>query len=453
MGRNVLTVDRANLNGDLFFNLRAATLNDPATTLLRILPGGGSSANYADLSGATVRLSNFGSGADRSLYPGDEFYLIDTSNPTGGNLDGNPTNNIAYARQGLTRGYYFTVDKNPTKNALSGIQNRMLVARLLNGVPIASHEARILTEGRSASLAVLGQSADWLADHSYQQADLALRRGENRGVFGGIDGSSIHANTGARIKMHGNMVLAGVAGKHERADSSFLLGGYFEGGYADYNIRGKFGHPDHPGMKGKGNLRYYGVGLMARQRWDNGFRIEGSARVGRLENRFRSRDFSDASGAYAKYDLHTAYFGAHLGVGYEWQVNEHSRLDFLARYYWARQNGKTVPVSSDKSERVKFKGDNSHRARIGSRYTYVKDEWHSYYVGLAYEYEFDNRTRASSYGNDFDVPSLKGSSGVGEIGMIIYPRDNERLSIECGLQGYTGKREGVSGGIRVGWKF
>jgi hypothetical protein len=441
---NELTVNQANLNGNLHFNLNAPTvvLNDDSTALLKI-----HSPNATDIGGATVSLGNFGSASDATLAPGDKFYLIDTD--SNNLLANDPANNMAYARQGLTRGYNFIIDKEGASG--NAADEKQLVARLLRGV-VPAKEARILTEGRSASLALLGQTADWLADHSYQQADLALRRGEKHAAFGGVDGSRIRADTGSHVNLHGNMMLAGLASRSDSSDSSFLFGGYFEGGYANYNIHGKFGHPDSPNMKGKGNLRFYGFGLMARQRWDSGFRLEASARAGRLENRFHSHDLTDpTTGAMAKYNLHTAYFGAHVGAGYEHELDEHSRLDFVARYYWARQNGKSVTLGN--GERVKFQGDDSSRVRVGSRYTYVKDETHSYYVGLAYEYEFDHRTRASSYGNDFSVPTLKGSSGVGEIGMIVYPRGNERFSAEFGLQGYTGKREGVSGGIRVGWKF
>jgi hypothetical protein len=37
--------------------------------------------------------------------------------------------------------------------------------------------------------------------------------------------------------------------------------------------------------------------------------------------------------------------------------------------------------------------------------------------------------------------------------MIVHPKNHDRFSAEFGIQGYTGKREGFSGGIRVGWKF
>jgi hypothetical protein len=37
--------------------------------------------------------------------------------------------------------------------------------------------------------------------------------------------------------------------------------------------------------------------------------------------------------------------------------------------------------------------------------------------------------------------------------MIIRPRENSNLTLEGGLQGYTGVRRGISGGIRLGLEF
>ncbi|MDR1462264.1 MAG: autotransporter domain-containing protein, partial [Azoarcus sp.] len=326
-----------------------------------------------------------------------------------------------------------------------------LVARLLDA-PLPAPEARILAEGRIAGLALLGQNANWLADHSYQQADLGLRHGENRAFFGGADFASVRIDTGSNVDYKGYTVVAGEAVKREKEDQSLLIGGFFEGGYGEYDVHGKFGHPSHPNMKGEGTMNYYGIGLMVRQRWDKGFRLEGSLRGGRQENRFRSRDLDDVDGEFAKYKLDVPWFGAHLGAGYEWQADEHNGFDTFLRYYWVRQNGKTVHLNKGR-ERVRFMDDNSHRLRAGGRYTRTKDVHSAWYLGLAYEYEFDHRAHARSIDGEIDVPDPRGSSFVGEIGMVLHPKDHDRFSIEFGLQGYAGKREGVSGGARLGWKF
>jgi hypothetical protein len=450
MGKNKWRIHKADLNGGLHFNLMAAVKNDLSTTLLTIGEGVNSGSPYASIAGATVSLSNFAFGP--ALNPGDEFYLIAAD--AADDLADAPVNNTAYARQGMTRGYNFVIDKNPTQNNLdaSGAdKSRMLVARLVSA-PLPARETRILTEGRVASLALLGQNANWLADHSYQQADLALRQGENRAFFGGADYAETRIDTGSTVDYRGYSLVAGEAIKREKADQSFLLGGFFEAGYGDYDIHGKFGHPDHPNMKGDGTLRYYGLGVMARQKWDKGLRLEGSLRGGRQENKFRSRDLTDVDGTTAKYTLHTPWFGAHLGAGYEWQANAQTAFDAYLRYYWTRQEGKSVHLNQHR-EKVRFLADESHRLRLGGRYTHIDDSRRAWYLGLAYEHEFNHRASARSMDGDIDTPDPSGDGFVGEIGMILHPENHKRLSAEFGLQGYTGKREGVSGGFRLGWKF
>jgi hypothetical protein len=458
MGKNALSIKSATFNGRLHFNLGAATVNDAdivnianKAALLTIDEGTNSSgAAYATLSGATVSLSNFAAGP--ALNPGDEFYLIQTTGAD--DLDGDPANNTAEARQGMTRVYNFIIDKNPAQNGLDANganQNQLLVARLVSA-PRPARETRILAEGRVAGLAILGQNANWLADHSYQQADLALRRGENRAHFGGVDYADVRMDTGSTVDYWGYTLVAGEAVKREKEDHSLLLGGFFEGGYGDYRVHGKFGRPDHPDMKGEGKLRYYGFGVMARQKWDSGLRLEGSLRGGRQENKFHSRDLADVDGATAKYKLEVPWYGAHLGVGHEWQKDEHSLFDLYLRYYWTRQGGKTARINNGKEE-VRFYADDSHRARLGGRYTRVSDAHRAWYLGLAYEREFDHRAKARSMDGDIDVPDPSGDGFVGEIGMILHPKNHERLSLEFGLQGYAGKREGASGGFRLGWKW
>jgi hypothetical protein len=444
MGRNVLTVNQANLNGRLHFNLPATVMGNVNTALLKIHhPGGPGQTSNADLSGSTVSLTDLPAGTP--LPAGAKFYLIDTDDDN--YLQNAPLNNYAYARQGLTMGYNFIIDK----QGMPGDFSRQLVARLpADGSGAgAARETRIFSEGRAAGLAFLSRFSSWLADHSYQQADLALKGEDGWTPFGGVDGALFRADTGSLIDIQGATMLAGVAFKRSGDAASILVGGFFEAGFASYDIQGDFNSPGRRNISGRGDLNFYGGGLMGRLRWHNGFRIEGSFRGGQLENKFSSRDYVDVNGTAASYEFTTPYFAAHAGLAYEWRINETSTLDFLTRYFWVGQNGVTTDLPT--GEKVKFDPDNSHRLRAGMRYTHAVNELFSWYVGAAYEHEFDNRPRGSAYGYDFDIPSLRGDGGVGEIGLIARSANN--FTIEAGLQGHVGRVSGVTGGVRIGWEF
>jgi hypothetical protein len=261
----------------------------------------------------------------------------------------------------------------------------------------------------------------------------------------------LHADTGSSISISGSHMLAGAAIKRSGTDASFLFGAFFEAAFASYDASGAFGpagRREH--LTADGDLEMYGGGVMARLRGKNGLRLEGSLRAGTIENDFTS-NLTDVDGTRAEYDITVPYLAAHAGVGYEWKINDTSTLDFLARYYWARQWGTTDALPT--GERVHFEADDSHRLRGGARYTYAYDERRFFYAGAALEHEFANRVKADAGYGTFDIPDLRGTIGVGELGLIIYPGDSDSLAIECGVQGYVGKLSGISGGIRMGWQF
>jgi hypothetical protein len=117
-------------------------------------------------------------------------------------------------------------------------------------------------------------------------------------------------------------------------------------------------------------------------------------------------------------------------------VTDTSSLDFLARYFWTRQNGETVSLAT--GEEITFRHDDSHRLRAGTRYTRDHNEHLSWYAGASLDYEFDGRVRASAqargHGFELDSPSLRGGTGVGEIGLISRPTKDNRFTLECGVQ-------------------
>jgi hypothetical protein len=73
--------------------------------------------------------------------------------------------------------------------------------------------------------------------------------------------------------------------------------------------------------------------------------------------------------------------------------------------------------------------------------------------GDKHQHEFDGRAKATTYGYAIDAPSLRGDTGIGELGLILKPSKNLPLSFDLSVQGYVGKRDGVTGSLQVRFEF
>jgi outer membrane autotransporter protein len=126
-------------------------------------------------------------------------------------------------------------------------------------------------------------------------------------------------------------------------------------------------------------------------------------------------------------------------------------MDFLIRYYWSRQDGETVTLPN--GEWIEFLNDDSHRARLGARFSRMQNSRRTWYVGAAVEHEFGGDIRARTSRFDLPASDLEGTTGIGELGLILRPDAKHNFSLETGIQGYVGKYEGFSLGVRFEWEF
>ena len=139
-----------------------------------------------------------------------------------------------------------------------------------------------------------------------------------------------------------------------------------------------------------------------------------------------------------------------VGVGKEFHVSENDTLGVYVRYAYAHTTGTSAHLSS--GETFDFDAVNSHRLRLGTRYTHGMTALSQFYAGLAWEYEFDGDARATSQGDSAPSPSLQGGSALLELGYRFAPQGS-RLSYDLNLNGWQGKRKGVTGGVSVKWAF
>ena len=181
-----------------------------------------------------------------------------------------------------------------------------------------------------------------------------------------------------------------------------------------------------------------------------GLYAEASFRVGNLSSDYRSDDVRNSAGNTASYDMSNTYYGAHAGLGYIWNLTDSASLDLYGKYFWTHQTGQSLTILRDT---FSIKDMDSHRVKLGGRLSYTVTDTFAPYVGAAWEYEFDGKARATTYGYDVPAPSLKGSTGVGEIGLSWKPAKAQGFSVDLGMQGYVGQRQGVSGNLMLKYEF
>ena len=182
-----------------------------------------------------------------------------------------------------------------------------------------------------------------------------------------------------------------------------------------------------------------------------GLYAEASLRAGSLTSDYESDDLRDnISGNTASYNLNSTYYGAHAGLGYIFAITNRASMDIYGKYFWTHQEGQSATILGNK---FNFEAMDSQRMRLGGRFDYEVLESVRPYLGAAWEHEFDGTARATTYGYDVPAPSLKGSSGMGEVGLTWNPLSAQEFSLDCGIQGYLGQREGVSGNLQLRYEF
>ena len=169
-----------------------------------------------------------------------------------------------------------------------------------------------------------------------------------------------------------------------------------------------------------------------------------------MKNDFIASNLVDFAGTRAAYDSKSAYYGAHVGGGYVLGLGEAASLDCYGRYLWTHQDGDDVRLTT--GETVNFDAVNSQRTQLGGRLTWAT-KYVNPYVGAAWEHEFDGQAAASVHGIALDEPSMKGDTGIGEIGVTLAETVSKNIGLDLGLQGYTGEKEGVAGTARLSFNW
>ena len=458
---------------NLHFYIPEGTTADPAAaTMLRLTNVGElSHDDKKNLSNVNVRVGLAGSRP--TLNVGDtvslmKAYKVDGSDNQAVEIINAPSVSDAEGMHGISLRYKFNLltreaqnETDPHTKNETHLKNELVAE--VSDVSV-NDQTKSLVETRVAATAMINSSGDLLADSGIGAAINAVsaaahapaaKSTANAGtqasaasaaassafqMWAAQSGSATRLNSGSYVDAKGWNLNLGFAKQATMGRNTVTYGPFIEYG------RGTYDSYLDDGTHGDGSMSHVGVGVMAVSKSDSGAYVEGSLRAGRVKSDYAG----DISNTAAAYDSSSTYYAAHIGVGREKELKGGDTIDTYAKYFYSHQGGDTVKLNT--GEVYDFDAVNSSRLRIGARYTKKLNGGGAFYTGLAYEYEFGSDAGATFGDYSTPSPSLKGSTGVLELGYRFAPKSSN-VSYGVSLMGMTGKRRGISGGVQINWAF
>ncbi|MDD6562219.1 MAG: autotransporter outer membrane beta-barrel domain-containing protein [Veillonellaceae bacterium] len=309
-------------------------------------------------------------------------------------------------------------------------------------------QSKSYVETQMAALAMVASGADLLANAGFTNAAQAVQDAKDSGDSGrsmvpyvAANYGSMRQESGSHVDVKGSNFNIGFAKEVKNGSGKLLFGPMFEYG------RGNYDSYLDDGTTGSGTAQNYGIGMMARQTNDNGFYYEGSVRYGKVTSDYSSSNVW--AGHDVSYDNSAKYWGAHVGVGKLQKLGGDNAIDLYGKLFYTNQGSSSVNINGDTLD---FSSVKSKRSRIGFRYIHGTSDVRSVYAGLAWQYEFDGAAHATANGFSTPSPSVKGSSGMLELGVLIAPKASP-VSFDLGVSGWAGKQKGYSLNANMLWSF
>ena len=309
-------------------------------------------------------------------------------------------------------------------------------------------QSKSYVETQMAALAMVASGADLLANAGFTNAAQAVQDAKDSGESGrsmvpyaAANYGSMRQESGSHVDVKGSNFNIGFAKEVKNGSGKLLFGPMIEYG------RGNYDSYLDDGTTGSGTAQNYGIGMMARQTNDNGFYYEGSVRYGKVTSDYSSSNV--LAGKDVSYDNSAKYWGAHVGVGKLQKLGGDNAIDLYGKLFYTNQGSSSVNIDGDTLD---FSSVKSKRSRIGFRYIHGTSKVRSVYAGLAWQYEFDGAAHATANGFSTPSPSVKGSSGMLELGVLIAPKASP-VSFDLGVSGWAGKQKGYSLNANMCWSF
>ncbi|MDR1164920.1 MAG: autotransporter outer membrane beta-barrel domain-containing protein [Deltaproteobacteria bacterium] len=385
------------------------------------------------------------------LAVGQTLTLIDVETYGGSVEKTYFTQDSAEGRHGSLINYEFDLYFDGNGNLLAEVK----------GVSPDKDRFKSISEGFLGGAAMIIQGSDQIVSAVVENA-VAAAKAERAGVlkrspifapFFAASGWSVRYKTGSHVDVNGFSWALGLSSGQDLSPGRLTLGVFAEYGVGFYNTFNSFANSGS--LRGDGDTRYIGGGVLGhfdfRGSARGNFYAEMSARAGRVKNDYHNDEYVGILGRPINYESSVPYFGFHFGTGYKFALGESGDLNAYGKYIWTRVGSDKVTLSS--GEPVSFDAVNSHRVRAGARYEFAVNESINPYFGLAYEREFNSKSKGEVYGVSFEPPEMEGSTGIGEVGLRFGPFASSAFSANLGFQGYVGKRQGYSGSLVCKFEF
>ncbi|MDD3115110.1 MAG: hypothetical protein PHQ44_05200 [Anaerovibrio sp.] len=431
---NTLNVKAQNLTAGNIANFNKINFFIPNTaadgSTLLTLTGNGDT----DISNAAVRAGVTIQG-NANLAKGDRVNLLVKSG-TGEIKDTNTGYGTLTVSEGVSADYTLSIAK-------SG-DAKSLVATVKSPPTALKEQTKSLAEAQAAGMALVNGGMDMLAEQGIVRAVQAGSTGVGTAQpFAAAGAAGMKYQTGSYVDMKGWHIVMGVARTLENSRGRLTFGplvSYGTGSYDSYL---------DDGVHGSGSGRYTGIGMLARQDMTDGSYYEGSISGGRLSLDYGSENMKAA--AYTAYDNSTHYAAVNIGGGKINRLDAARSLEVYGKYFFAYQGSSEATLNT--GETYRFASISSHRMRVGARYSCEYSPAHTAYWGAAYEYELGGTARASYKGMDTPSPSLRGGSGMVEVGWQSRPGRQSPLTVDLSLKGWAGKKQGWSVNADLSWAF
>lgn len=419
---------------NLHFYLPEGTTGNSGNTMLTI-----NSPSGQDIRGVHIGVGV--AGQRSALQKGDVVSLMKTSR---GDLttDAVLVNDVS-GMQGVSLRYKFDLQKRSTDELIATVTDAAVM-----------EQTKSLVETRAAASALLNGGADLLSGMGMDAAetaaalpDAATADGSNAAIRSGSyeiwaaqGGSGERIETGSYVDAKGWSLNVGFAKQDAIGAGKLTYGPFVEYG------RGSYDSYLDDGTHGDGASSYIGGGFMAKVTDADQRYVEASLHAGRIKS-----DYSGSiSGTSTSYDASNSYLAGHIGIGKKFDLGTDAALDGYAKYFCSHQGGTSATLAT--GEKYDFGSVTSSRVRLGVRYTKKLMPRSEFYAGLAWEYEFGGDAAATYEGYETPSPSLKGGSGMLELGYRFTPKEGS-VSYGLSLTGWQGVRSGITGGANVSWAF